>query len=198
MAKWGLTNPQLEPFEFGRGWALEKFTIEMVEPRYMPLIGYPEAWSPSTSGEVVAPVVIVAGKTPDEVVAMKGSLKGAAVLQQAPVTNFIRGDRVQPADVSEAENRRRRPRPRRAGRLVPRAPAVAVAVADAARAAAVAACRAGATLTVATTIGTSGAAVLLKAEPRRARHGLRPGRESSCGGGRTAAEGRCSSASTTT
>ena len=54
LAKWGLTNARLEAFEFGRGWELEKFTIEMVEPRYMPLLGYPEAWSPSTSGEVVA------------------------------------------------------------------------------------------------------------------------------------------------
>src|SRR5262245_53371994 len=43
---WGLENPRLESWEFGRGWTLEKFTVEMVEPRYMPLIGYPEAWSP--------------------------------------------------------------------------------------------------------------------------------------------------------
>jgi hypothetical protein len=40
------TNARLETWEFGRGWAFDKLTIEMVEPRYMPLIGYPEAWSP--------------------------------------------------------------------------------------------------------------------------------------------------------
>src|SRR5262245_49953196 len=85
MAKWGLSNPRLETFEFGRGWALDKFTIEMIEPRYMPIIGYPEAWSPSTSGEVVARAVVLAGKTPEEAVAMKASLKGAAVLQSAPI-----------------------------------------------------------------------------------------------------------------
>ena len=27
---WGLDNPRLEAWEFGRGWTLDKFTIEMV------------------------------------------------------------------------------------------------------------------------------------------------------------------------
>ena len=46
----GLENARLEPWQFGRGWTQEKLVIEMVEPRYMPLIGYPEAWSASTRG----------------------------------------------------------------------------------------------------------------------------------------------------
>src|SRR5437867_2007246 len=50
LRRWGLQNPQLEPFEFGRGWELEKLTVEMIAPRYMPLIGYAEAWSPPTAG----------------------------------------------------------------------------------------------------------------------------------------------------
>src|SRR5262245_7460456 len=36
LKEWGLQNPRLEAWEFGRGWTLEKFSIEMVEPRYMP------------------------------------------------------------------------------------------------------------------------------------------------------------------
>src|SRR5262245_16423998 len=28
--KWGLANPRMEPFEFGRGWSLDKLTIEMI------------------------------------------------------------------------------------------------------------------------------------------------------------------------
>ena len=36
LKEWGLENPRLEAWEFGRGWTLEKFTVEMVEPRYMP------------------------------------------------------------------------------------------------------------------------------------------------------------------
>ena len=43
----GLTDTSLEPWRFGRGWVLDRLVVEMVEPRYMPLIGYAEAWSPS-------------------------------------------------------------------------------------------------------------------------------------------------------
>ncbi|HUF48099.1 MAG TPA: hypothetical protein VMM93_09795, partial [Vicinamibacterales bacterium] len=95
---WGLANPRLEPFEFSRGWTLEQFTLEMVEPRYMPLIGYPEAWSASTSGEMVVSAVSIAGRTADAVEAMRGQLAGAAVLSQPIVGNFIRADRAQPTD----------------------------------------------------------------------------------------------------
>src|SRR6476659_7457164 len=48
LKQWGIPNAHLEPWEFGRGWQLEKSTIELTEPRYTPLIGYPEAWSAST------------------------------------------------------------------------------------------------------------------------------------------------------
>ncbi|HKW00550.1 MAG TPA: M20/M25/M40 family metallo-hydrolase [Vicinamibacterales bacterium] len=94
--KYGLTNARLEPFEFGRGWELDKLTIEMIEPRYMPLLGYAEAWSPKTSGELVVPAVSIAGKSADDVRAMSAQLKGAAILQSAIVTNFIAADRRDP------------------------------------------------------------------------------------------------------
>jgi hypothetical protein len=29
---WGLSDPRIEPWEFGRGWTLEKQTVEMIEP----------------------------------------------------------------------------------------------------------------------------------------------------------------------
>ena len=98
LARLGLANARLEPFEFGRGWTLDKFVLEMVEPRYMPLVGYPEAWSPSTKGEIVASVVSLAGKTPEDVESMQAKLQGAAVMTQPIVTNFIRADRVQPTE----------------------------------------------------------------------------------------------------
>ena len=58
LASYGLENAHLEPWKFGRGWTLEKLTIEMVEPRYLPLIGYADGWSASTSGEIVAAPVV--------------------------------------------------------------------------------------------------------------------------------------------
>jgi carboxypeptidase Q len=99
MEKWGLGNPHLEPWLFGRGWSLEKLTIEMVEPRYAPLVGYAEAWTPSTNGEQIVNAVSVAGKPVEEIERM--DLAGVAVLQQPPVTNFIVEDRPQPADLPD-------------------------------------------------------------------------------------------------
>jgi carboxypeptidase Q len=98
LASYGLTNAHLEPWPFGRGWTLEKLTVEMVEPRYVPLIGYADGWSASTSGEIVAAPVFIGGKTPEEVDALRPQLKGAIVMVQPMMTSFIRKDRPQPSD----------------------------------------------------------------------------------------------------
>jgi hypothetical protein len=100
LTKWGLQNARLESWEFGRGWALEKFSIEMIEPRYMPLIGYPEAWSASMSQEVEATPVYIGDKTPEELEAMKNRVAGAILLSQPLQTSFVREDRPQPTDPS--------------------------------------------------------------------------------------------------
>ena len=96
LASIGLQNARLEPFEFGRGWVLEGFIVEMVEPYYMPLIGYAEGWSASTNGEVTGTPVFVGGKSAADVTAMKARLAGAIVLAQPMVTAFVREDRAQP------------------------------------------------------------------------------------------------------
>ena len=96
LAAFGLQNARLEPFQFGRGWVLEGLTVEMVEPWFMPLIGYAEGWSASTNGEIVGAPVFVGGKSAADVTAMKGSLSGAIVLSQPMVTAFVREDRPQP------------------------------------------------------------------------------------------------------
>ncbi|MEX2272435.1 MAG: M20/M25/M40 family metallo-hydrolase [Vicinamibacterales bacterium] len=97
---WGLDNARLEPFPFGRGWQLEYFAIEMIEPRYMPLTGHPEAWTPSTPGDVIATPVLTAGRTAADIGALAGRIKGGIVMPQPKVADsaFIRRDRAQPAD----------------------------------------------------------------------------------------------------
>ena len=42
-AEWGLSDARLEPFDFGRGWTLEKLSVEMTAPRYMPLLAFANA-----------------------------------------------------------------------------------------------------------------------------------------------------------
>jgi carboxypeptidase Q len=98
LTEWGMSNVTVEAFPFGRGWTLEKLTLEMTEPRYFPLVGYPEAWTPSTRGVVSGSPVYVGDKTADEIRAMGPSLRGAIVLPQPPQEAFITADRPQPGD----------------------------------------------------------------------------------------------------
>ncbi len=79
-AEWGLSDARLEPFEFGRGWTLQKLSAEMTEPRYMPLNAHAEAWTPSMGGVVEGPVVYVGDMTADDVRSIAASLRGAIVL----------------------------------------------------------------------------------------------------------------------
>jgi carboxypeptidase Q len=95
-AEWGLANPHLEPYEFGRGWQLEHISVEMTTPRYVPLIAYADAWSPSTRGVVTGRVVYVGDKTAAQIQAIAGQLRGAIVLTHLPQTQFVDNDRPQP------------------------------------------------------------------------------------------------------
>jgi len=101
LAKAGLKNAHLEPWAFGRGWELERFSIEMTSPRFMPLIGYPEAWSASTAGVLEATPIFLGDRSPDEIAAMADRLKGAIVLTQPLQTTFVRADRGQPTASEE-------------------------------------------------------------------------------------------------
>ena len=93
---WGLENVQLEAWEFGRGWTLERFSVEMLAPRYMPMIGYPRGWSPSTDGRLVGRPVFLGDATPETVADRAGTLGGAMVLSRPIQTDFVREDRPAP------------------------------------------------------------------------------------------------------
>ncbi len=95
-AEWNLANAHLEPYEFGRGWQLEQISVEMTTPRYLPLIAYADAWSPSTAGVVSGRAVYVGDKTASQIQAMAGLLRGAIVLTHLPQTQFVDSDRPQP------------------------------------------------------------------------------------------------------
>jgi carboxypeptidase Q len=95
---WGLDTPRLEPFQFGRGWSLEKLTLEMTAPRYMPLIGYAEAWSPATSGVLTGTPVYIGDSTAADIDRLGPRLRGAIVLMHRPQTEFLRNDRPEPSE----------------------------------------------------------------------------------------------------
>src|SRR5436189_3172935 len=58
MKEWGLVNVKTEPWAFGRGWQNNRFTAMAMTPRAYPLIAYPQAWTPGTSGPVTGEAVI--------------------------------------------------------------------------------------------------------------------------------------------
>jgi hypothetical protein len=79
---WGLSNVRQQRFPFGKGWSLEHFSAEMIEPRVSPLIAYPKAWTPGTDGPVEAEVVRaeISGKA--DFAKYRGKLRGKIVLTQ--------------------------------------------------------------------------------------------------------------------
>jgi len=81
----GLANAQMEPYgTFGRSWELQKFYAAMTSPQYLPLIGYPKAWTPGTNGVVKGNPVLISVRTAAELEKYKGKLKGAIVMTQGP------------------------------------------------------------------------------------------------------------------
>jgi hypothetical protein len=94
---WGLTDAHLEPFEFGRGWTLEKLTVEMTAPRYAPLLAYAEAWSPATKSVVTGVPVYVGDLSAEEIDRLGARVRGAIVLAYRPQTEFLRADRMDPS-----------------------------------------------------------------------------------------------------
>lgn len=52
-AAWGLVNAHLESFgPFGRGWSLERVSVQAISPFTGPLIALPKAWTPGTESPV--------------------------------------------------------------------------------------------------------------------------------------------------
>ncbi len=81
-SEWGLANPHLETFPFGKGWSLVRFSAHLVEPQIEPLIGFPGSWTPGTNGIVIADVARVQIENETDFQKYRGTLKGKIVLTQ--------------------------------------------------------------------------------------------------------------------
>jgi hypothetical protein len=80
LTQYGLANAHLEPWQFGRGWTLKRFSAEVVAPQAFPLLAYPRAWSPGLDSPLMADVVLVEAKNDAELQKYKGTLRGKIVL----------------------------------------------------------------------------------------------------------------------
>src|SRR2546422_5073091 len=73
LKRFGLTNAHLEAWgPFGRGWSLKRFSAEVIEPQTIPLIGYPNAWSPGFEQPIVDEVVYYDPKTNGDLIRYEG------------------------------------------------------------------------------------------------------------------------------
>ena len=95
----GLTNVHLEKWgPFGRGWSVQQYAVEMIEPRYSLMFATPLAWSQSTNGPVTGDLILAPlTRTVDPKKAVsdleafekewKGKLRGKIVLLTKPKTS---------------------------------------------------------------------------------------------------------------
>jgi hypothetical protein len=84
---WGLANVKVEPWgRFGRGWERVAYSGRVLEPYIQPLNGQPLAWSGSTRGPVVGPVVVVMVTDSSQLAQYRGKLRGAWVLRDSART----------------------------------------------------------------------------------------------------------------
>jgi carboxypeptidase Q len=82
VTEWGLTNAHREPWKFGKGWSLVRFSAHLVEPQVQPLIGFPIEWSAGTKGTVTGDVVRVQIANESDFAKYHGKLAGKIVLTQ--------------------------------------------------------------------------------------------------------------------
>ena len=104
LTKWGLQNAKLEPFgPFGRGWTLQRFSAQVSAPLAIPLIAYPKAWSPGTTGPLTAEVVYVDARSEADLEKFKGKLNGKIVLtspvREVPAHFDAQGTRMTEKDL---------------------------------------------------------------------------------------------------
>lgn len=79
--EWGINNAHIEGASlFGRGWSLNRFSAQVIEPKVFPLIAYARAWSPGTGGVVSGDAVFLDEKKDSTLESYRGKLKGKLVL----------------------------------------------------------------------------------------------------------------------
>ena len=96
---YGLDNVHMEKWgPFGRSWSLQKFSVEMIRPRYSLLAAWPLAWSGTTTGPLRGEPILAPAPRNDRqqsdadldryIEKYKGKLRGRIVLISEPLHNI--------------------------------------------------------------------------------------------------------------
>jgi carboxypeptidase Q len=88
LTEWGLSNVHFETWgPFGRGWANDRFSAQMVEPQGFPLLAFPKAWTPGTNGPVTAEAVMVSIEKEEDFAKYQGKL-ASKIVMVSPLREF--------------------------------------------------------------------------------------------------------------
>ncbi|MEQ1756858.1 MAG: M20/M25/M40 family metallo-hydrolase [Vicinamibacterales bacterium] len=109
LSSWGLSGVAEEKWgPFGRGWTNEQFAAQVVAPTVSPLIAYPRAWTPGTSGPVTADVVLAVVNNDQDMEKFRGKLAGKIVLifdaVDVPLPDAARGLRFTDEELRELQS----------------------------------------------------------------------------------------------
>ncbi len=81
LESWGLDNVHFDSYRDDlRGWDIESYSVEMIEPRYMNITAQPDAWTRGTEGEVVGEPLLVDHTSWAALQALAGQLRGKILL----------------------------------------------------------------------------------------------------------------------
>lgn len=82
--EWGLANVRAEPFDFGRGWSINRASARMTAPRPLDLRVIPVAWTPGTNGAISAGIIVAPIDEESDFERWRGRLRGRIVLVSMP------------------------------------------------------------------------------------------------------------------
>jgi hypothetical protein len=80
LGEWGIPARQEAWGPYGRGWTFTRFSANLIEPQYAPLIGVPLAYTPGTNGRVSGEAMIAVINNEGDFAKYKGTLKGKMLL----------------------------------------------------------------------------------------------------------------------
>lgn len=84
LTEYGLQNVKLETWgPYGRAWSVKRFSANMVEPQFAPLLAYPLALSGATTGSITGEPIYTPIRNEADLAKYKGTLKGKIVMVDA-------------------------------------------------------------------------------------------------------------------
>jgi carboxypeptidase Q len=84
LGDWGIPAHLEKWGPYGHGWNYTRFSANLIEPQYAPLIGFPLAFTGGTNGPVTGEPIHVSLANEKDLETWKGKLKGRIVLEGAP------------------------------------------------------------------------------------------------------------------